>query len=70
MDDAHPLDVWIKENSTRSDFARDVECSESHLINIIARRKRPSLDLLTRIKTCTDGAIDLESFPPHPEEVD
>jgi transcriptional regulator with XRE-family HTH domain len=62
MDEMHPLEVWIAANSTRPEFARAVECSESHLTNIIAGRRRPSIDLLARIRERTSGAIDLEVF--------
>lgn len=62
MRDSHPLAQWIDNNATRADFARDVKCSISHLNNILARRKRPSLDLLDRMSERTDGMIGAEAF--------
>lgn len=59
MSDADQLESWIAENTTVLEFARDVECSESHLRNIIAGRRRPSIYLYARIRKRTGGLIDL-----------
>lgn len=68
MDEAHPLEAWIERNATRTEFARDVECSGSHLTNIIAGRRRPSIDLLARIIRRTRGEIDVDAFPQPSKE--
>jgi hypothetical protein len=60
--DSHPLAEWIEAHSTRGEFARGVDCSVSHLNNILARRKQPSLDLLERINRRTAGAVGLTAF--------
>jgi hypothetical protein len=44
------------------DFAREIECSTSHLRNIIARRRRPSIDLLDRIVNKTKGHVGIAAF--------
>lgn len=62
MSDSHPLADWIEQNSSRAAFARDVDCSISHLTNILARRKRPSLDLLNRIADKTGGKFGADAF--------
>jgi len=60
--DSHPLADWIEENSTRGEFAAAVGCSASHLSNILARRKQPSIELLGRIAVMTGNAIGIAAF--------
>jgi transcriptional regulator with XRE-family HTH domain len=60
--DQHPLARWIGRHSTQADFARDVGCSESHLANLIAGRKRPSINLLDRIIARTKGRVGIAAF--------
>lgn len=58
----HPLSDWIDRHSTMDDFACSIGCSRSHLTNILAGRKRPSVDLLSRISMETDGEFGLDAF--------
>lgn len=60
--DSHPLADWIEEHSTRGEFATAVGCSESHLCNILARRKQPSIELLGRISGVTGNVIGVAAF--------
>lgn len=62
MDSPHPLATWIDRHSTLDDFAQKIRCSPSHVRNIIARRKRPSIDLLHRIVQSTKGRVNLAAF--------
>lgn len=58
----HPLSEWIDRNSTLDEFADSIGCSRSHLTNILAGRKRPSVDLLSRISAETLGEFGLDAF--------
>lgn len=59
----HPLSIWIEANKlTRSQFAQDVGCLESHLCNLVAGRRRPSVELLARIVCRTRGDIGIADF--------
>lgn len=60
--DQHPLSAWIENHTTRGEFARAIGCSESHLSNILARRKRPSVDLLASIAKATQNHYGLSDF--------
>jgi hypothetical protein len=51
----HPLAAWIESRSSRETFCRAVGCSDSHLSNILAFRKAPSLELAVRIENLTEG---------------
>lgn len=66
MRDSHPklhsLARWIGRRSTKRDFARRLECSESHLNNILAGRKQPSLRLADRIAQETNGRFGIATF--------
>ena len=53
---------WIDENSSRAAFAKAVECSESHLSNILSGRKEPSLQLARRISAHTKGAFSMDDI--------
>lgn len=56
------LATWIDRHSTIDDFAHEVRCSPSHVRNIIAGRKRPSIDLLARIVATTKRRVNLRTF--------
>lgn len=58
----HPLSDWIEQHSSLDDFADSIGCSRSHLVNILAGRKRPSVDLLNRIDLETQGKFGLRAF--------
>ncbi len=58
----HPLAKWIERHSTPAEFARDIGCTRSHLYNLIAGRKQPSVALLGRIVEKTNGRVGLSAF--------
>jgi plasmid maintenance system antidote protein VapI len=58
----HPLKAWIDANSSQAQFARSVECSESHLSDLLAGKKRPSLDLALRMSRETGGAVSVDEI--------
>lgn len=61
----HPLATWAVTASkprTIAFIAGSAGCSESHLRNIIAGRKEPSLGLAKKLSTLTDGVVPIEAF--------
>lgn len=58
----HPLKAWIDLHTTQAKFARDVECSEPHLSDILGGKKRPSLGLAAKMSRATGGAVPLDAF--------
>lgn len=63
------LGRWIDERMTRSDFAKQVDCSESHLSLVLAEKRGASGQLATRIERATHGAFLAAEFFPQPEGV-
>lgn len=56
----HALDKlasWIEANTSQAQFSRDLGIAESHLSNLLAGRKRASLDLIERIVRLTGGGV-------------
>ena len=56
----HSLDSlasWIAQNTTQAQFSRDLGISESHLSNLIAGKKRASIDLIERMVMLTNGKV-------------
>lgn len=62
MSRAHPLKRWIKKNTSQATFARAVQCSQSHLSDILAGRKTASLSLALKISLATRGAVSVETM--------
>lgn len=62
MSEAHPLKVWIDDNTTQAQFARDLEFSESHLSDIIKGKKRVSLELAVKISEATGRAVSIDAI--------
>lgn len=56
----HPLKVWIEKHTSQAKFAREVEISESHLSDILGRKKSPSLDLAARMSKATGRAVSVD----------
>jgi transcriptional regulator with XRE-family HTH domain len=57
------LAAEIKKRWTIKDFADEVGCSPSHVRNMIAGRKQPSLKLLQRMAATTRGRVNHRTFP-------
>jgi len=51
----------------RNEFARSVGISAPYLTQILAGRKRPSLDLAFRIEKATDGIVPASCWVSHQE---
>lgn len=51
------LTKWIDEKSTRSEFARRIDCSESHLSLILQGKRGVSYDTARNIEKATGGDI-------------
>ena len=58
----HPLKVWIDANTTQAKFARAIECSASHLSDIVKGHKRVSLALAYRIARETNNAVSVDAI--------
>ena len=52
------------------EFARAVDCSESHLSTLRSGKKRPSLDLAARIERASNGAVPMGSWEREVEGCD
>lgn len=59
---SHPLKEWIEKHTSQAKFARDVAISESHLSDILAKKKRPSLELASRMSRATDRAVSVDTI--------
>lgn len=55
----HPLQKWCDTGWAIEDLANAVGCSGSHVRNIIARRKQPSLGLAKRLSDQTGLAMEV-----------
>lgn len=55
MQTTHPLAAWIDAWGSRREFARKVNCHETHLSNVLQGKKGLSLDLAVRIEEITGG---------------
>lgn len=65
MSELHPLMIWAAKatnSPTIAGIAAAVGCSESHLRNILANRKEPSLGLAKRLSDYTGGKVRIEAF--------
>lgn len=62
------MKVWIEANTTQAQLARELGCSESHLSDVINRKKDPSLEFAARLSRATGGAILIEAFVREPVE--
>lgn len=61
----HPLTRWRKSHKqTLNDLARAAGCAVSHLSQIESGKTNPSLKLIAKLKTITNGAIDASHFMP------
>jgi 2-dehydro-3-deoxyphosphooctonate aldolase (KDO 8-P synthase) len=61
----HPLARWRKSHKqTLNDLARAAGCAVSHLSQIESGKTNPSLKLIAKLKTITNGAIDASHFMP------
>jgi transcriptional regulator with XRE-family HTH domain len=58
----HPLADWIEANTTQAQFARDAQCSESHLSLILKGQRGVSLSLAQRLSDVTGGNIPPKAF--------
>jgi hypothetical protein len=61
-DVSNRLANFVDKHSTIDGFAADVGCSPSHLRNIIAGRRQPSVTLLGRIVERTNGRVNIKAF--------
>lgn len=71
MSAEHPLKKWIKDHSSQAQFARGIDCSESHLSDILSGNKQPSLALAIRMSEATGKAVSLDAIAarmPRPEK--
>jgi DNA-binding transcriptional regulator YdaS (Cro superfamily) len=62
MDGRQILAEFIAANGTQSQFARDVDCSESHLSLVLKGDRGVSLKLARRISRATGGAVPAETL--------
>jgi 2-dehydro-3-deoxyphosphooctonate aldolase (KDO 8-P synthase) len=61
----HPLARWRKSHKqTLNDLARAAGCAVSHLSQIESGKTNPSLKLIAKLKSITNGAIDASHFMP------
>ena len=65
MEAEHPLTRWRKrQRRTLADLASDAGCAVSHLSQIESGKTNPSLKLITRLKSISEGALKAEDFLP------
>lgn len=63
--ETHPLARWRKSHKqTLNDLARAAGCAVSHLSQIESGKTNPSLKLIAKLKSITNGAIDASHFMP------
>lgn len=62
MDGQQSLSQWIDANMTQAEFARAVECSQSHLSLVLKGERGVSLKLAKRISEATGGAVPIETL--------
>jgi transcriptional regulator with XRE-family HTH domain len=63
----HPLKLYRdRENLSLERMARDVGTSKSHLSKIENRRQFPSMPMIARIVTATNGVLSANDFLPPP----
>ncbi|MDO8596386.1 MAG: hypothetical protein Q7R45_07165 [Sulfuricaulis sp.] len=62
MNKQHALVRWAEGKTDIAAIAAAVECSESHLRNIIAGRKEASLGLAKRLSDLSDGEVPMDAF--------
>jgi plasmid maintenance system antidote protein VapI len=62
METPHPLKTWIDDNTTQAQFARTVECSESHLSDVLAGKKSVSIGLAVRMSKATDNQVSVDAI--------
>lgn len=69
MDSPHPLKVWIDKHTTQAQFARDVECSDGYLTEVLNGKKRNlSLDMARRFSKATGGKVSLDDLADQLEQ--
>lgn len=63
MEAQHPLDTWLESADVkRSDFAKNIGCSPSHLTLVSQGKRGVSLELALSIQRETDGAVTVEQL--------
>lgn len=62
MDGQQSLSQWIDANTTQANFARSVECSQSHLSLVLKGKRGVSLNLAKRISQATGGAVPIDAL--------
>lgn len=67
MDHQHPLTAWREKQRpkvTQGALAQRIGCTRFHISSIETWRRRPSIDLSVRIRSVTDGIVDLPQLYP------
>lgn len=62
MDGRQKLLEFIAASTTQSKFARDIDCSESHLSLVLAGERGVSLELAKKIEDATAGTVPAGSL--------
>lgn len=67
----HPMQAWAQSaGKTVRELAEAAGCSDSHIRNVFAGRKRVSLGLAQRLSNVTAGEVPMEAFVTRePEDV-
>lgn len=62
MTGRHLILDFIRETTTQAQFARDVECSESHLALFLQGKRGLSVTLARRMSEVTQGKVPLQAL--------
>lgn len=62
MTGRHLILDFIRENTTQVQFARDVECSESHLALFLQGKRGLSVGLARRMSEATGGKVPMQAL--------
>jgi plasmid maintenance system antidote protein VapI len=62
MDGRAILARYIRDNTSQAQFARDVDCSETHLTLILQGKRGASVPLAKRMSKATGGAVPVRAL--------
>jgi transcriptional regulator with XRE-family HTH domain len=62
MDGRRILAKYIREHTTQAEFARDVECSQTHLTLVLQGKRGVSISLAKRMSAATAGTVPVRAL--------
>lgn len=62
MDGIDQLAAYLRDYGSQARFAREINCSESHLSLVLARKRGLSVPLAKRVSTATGGTVPVRAL--------